>query len=312
MNLQQLEYIVAVDQFRNFSKAAEHCHVTQATLSGMVKKLEQELGVVIFDRKAKPILTTDCGQELIREARIILHHARALRELSKTVQQHISGRIRLGIIPTIASSLLPRILGPVHEAYPDLHLDVVERTTEAVVQALHQGELDAGIIATPWPEGDFEEHVLYYEALMVYGEVAQKRAYVMPEEIKEHRVWLFEEGHCLREQFIHLCSLEASKQNSAAFTFQANSFDTLLNMVDHYGGLTLLPELNCAHLDEQRRGRVRSFQSPIPVREVSWIYVRPFARHRINQALSQKITEIIAPQLMTRNYKNAELVIAQI
>jgi len=312
MNLQQLAYIIAVDRFKSFSQAAEYCHVTQATLSGMIKKLEAELGVVTFDRKVKPILTTDCGQEIIQEAKKVEHHLQVLKDLSHTVRSHITGEVRLGVIPTIASSLLPRILRPISQAYPELQLHVVEKTTDAIIQALKQGHLDLGIIATPWPAQSIEEEVLYYEALMVYGQAAVDRQYLLPEEIQAHPVWLFEEGHCLRDQFINLCSLQHKQAQPANFSFEANSFDTLLNMVDTYGGLTLLPELYCQTLTGARRDRICPFQAPLPVREVSLVYFRPFARYRINRALADLIRSELQGQLQSQQYDNSELVIARV
>lgn len=312
MNLQQLEYIIAVDQLGSFSQAAEQCHVTQATLSAMVKKLEAELEVVIFDRKTKPIITTDCGREILQEAKKVLHHATELRDLARSVKSHVTGRIRVGIIPTIASALLPRILPPLQQAYPELYLDISEQTTEGIVAALKNGSLDLGLIATPWPDDSLEENILYYEALMVYSHHADARTYRSPEDIRDQKVWLFKEGHCLRDQFINLCSLQPQEDPERRFTFQANSFDTLLNLVDTYGGLTLLPELYCQTLSPERRARVHAFQAPLPVREVSLVFYRPFARHRINHALTQSIRHILQGSLLTENYPASDLVIAKV
>lgn len=312
MNLQQLEYIVAVDQLRSFSKAATLCNVTQATLSSMVKKLESELELVIFDRKAKPVLTTDCGREIVHEAKKVLLHVNELQDLARTVKAHIIGEVNLGIIPTIASALLPRILSPLMKAYPELHLNITEQTTETIISNLKTGKLDMGIIATPWPDASLEEMILYYEALWVYGGKENGQTYLTPEDIQHEQVWLFEEGHCLRDQFINLCSLTPRESALGQFRFQANSFDTLLNMVDSYGGLTLLPELYCETLSEERRKKIRHFSSPIPVREVSLVFYRPFARHRLNQAIGDSIKGILEGELSTANYPASELVIAKV
>lgn len=312
MNLQQLEYIIAVDRLGSFSKAAEYCHVTQATLSAMVKKLEEELDLVLFDRKTKPILTTDCGQEIIKEAKKVVHHSNELLQLAKSVQGNISGQLKIGVIPTIASSLLPIIVQPVLDQYPALQLSIAEVTTDEITRALKQGELDMGILSTPISDKTIEENILYYESLLVYGDLPTDRQYLLPAEIKEHRVWLFEEGHCLREQFIHLCALNAADQQPQNFNFQANSFETLLNMADRFGGLTLVPELYAKGLSEARRTKLRPFKKPIPVREVSLVYYRPFARFRLIQALTHTITELIRDELMTKGYQNQDMVIAQI
>jgi len=312
VNLQQLEYIIAVDRLGSFSKAAASCHVTQATLSAMIKKLEEELDLVLFDRKTKPILTTDCGQEIIKEAKKVVHHSHELLQLAKSVQGNISGELKIGVILTIASSLLPIIVKPLLSQYPDLELRISEVTTDEITRALKKGELDMGIIATPIPDKTIEENILYYESLLVYGDLPADRKFLLPEEIKEHRVWLFEEGHCLREQFIHLCALNAADRQPKNFQFEANSFETLLNMVDSFGGLTLVPELYAHSLSEIRQAKLHPFKKPFPVREVSLVYYRPFARFRLIQALTHTITQLIQDALRTKDYQNQDMVIVQI
>ena len=310
MNLQQLEYIIAVDRLGSFSKAASHCHVTQATLSAMVKKLEVELGLILFDRKTKPIITTDCGEEIIQEAKKVLHHSNELLSLSKSVKGHVKGKLKLGIIPTVASSLLPLIVKPILEKYPELNLDVREITTDEIVKSLKNGDIDMGILATPIEDKTIEENILYYESLLVYGTTQENQKYLAPEDISEYKLWLLEEGHCLREQFVNLCALKAKEKQPDNFKFEANSLDTLIGMVDNFGGLTLIPELYTRNLSPNRKKKVRYFQTPYPVREISIVYYRPFARFRLIQALTNDITTLIKNQLMTKDYKNTEMVIS--
>ena len=312
MNLQQLEYIVAVDQLRNFSRAAEHCHVTQATLSAMVKKLEEELEVVLFERKASPIVTTDCGREIILQARKVLHESQQLRELSGKVKDNIQGQVKLGIIPTVASALLPKILKPITDKYPELQLDIREATTQDIIGQLKKGTMDLGILSTPLQLDDIEESILYYELLMVYGEKSTDRQYMMTDEIREHKVWMLEEGHCLRDQLIQICSLQEQKEGRENFALEANSFETLLNMIDTFGGLTLIPELYYQTLSEERRAKVSFFKAPVPVREVSLVYFRPFVKHRLINSLSREISEIVNARLMSNDYPKHELEIARI
>ena len=313
MNIQQLEYLVAVDRFKNFTKAAEYCNVTQATLSAMVKKLEEELDCVLFDRKSNPILTTDIGQTIIDECKIVLAHCRQIKEKAKKhTGGAIEGKIKLGVIPTIAASLLPKIIKPLLATYPKLHLEILETPTRSIIKHLKEGTIDAGIIATPGTDETIEETILYYEALMVYGEVDKTMKYIMPEEIKNSKVWLLEEGHCLREQFIQLCALKKKDSKPHNLTFDANSFETLLGMVDEFGGLTLIPELYYQSLPKEKQDKVSFFHAPIPVREVSLVYYRPFAKERIIAALADFITGNIAETLLSKRYSNAELVIARV
>lgn len=312
MNIQQLEYLVAVDRLKNFTKAAEYCNVTQATLSTMVKKLEDELECVLFDRKSNPILTTETGQAIIDECRIILAHCRQIKEKAKKHNGAIEGTIKIGIIPTIAGSLLPKIIKSLLETYPKLLVEIVEIPTQSIIKQLKEGAIDAGIVATPSTDEHIEEKILYYEALMVYGEVDKKMQYLIPEEIKNNKIWLLEEGHCLREQFVQLCALRKKDVKPNNLTFDANSFETLLGMVDEFGGLTLIPELYYQSLPKEKQEKVSFFKAPIPVREVCLVYYRPYAKERIISALAEFITGVVEKNLLSKRYSNAELVIAKV
>jgi LysR family hydrogen peroxide-inducible transcriptional activator len=312
MNIQQLEYIVAVDRLKNFTRAADACFVTQATLSAMVKKLEEELGLLIFDRKSNPPVTTDAGKQIVEDARNVLAHLRVLNDRVKEMHGKIGGTIRIGIIPTIANSLLPRILRGLMEAYPDLELDVSERTTSNIIRSLREGAIDAGILATPLPGENIDKRVLYYEALMVYGDSGLNKKYLLPEDVRNQQVWLLEEGHCLREQFINLCSLKKKQNTPKNLKLEANSFETLLNLVDEFGGLTLIPELFYQSLPIARKEKVIFFADPMPVREVSMVYARPFAKMRTVDAISGFIEHLLAKDLMAASYKANNMLVAKL
>lgn len=312
MNIQQLEYIVAVDRLKNFTRAADACFVTQATLSAMVKKLEDELGLLIFDRKSNPPVTTDAGKKIVEDARNVLIHLKVLNDRVKEMQGKIAGKIRIGIIPTIANSLLPKILRGLMEAYPDLELDVTERTTENIVRSLREGIIDAGILATPLPGENLDFRVLYYESLMVYGDSGLNKQYLLPEDVRNQQVWLLEEGHCLREQFINLCSLRKKQNTPKNLKLEASSFETLLNLVDEFGGLTMIPELYYNTLPEVRQKNVVFFADPMPVREVSMVFVRPFAKMRTVDAISGFIEHQISKELISSKYKKDNLLVAKI
>lgn len=311
MNFQQLEYIIAVDQLKNFSRAADFCNVTQATLSAMVKKLEEELGISIFDRKSNPIMTTECGSDIIVEAKKVLFHAQQLKTVSKSAFNKIEGKLRVGVIPTVASSLLPIVIKPVLEKFPELQLEISELTTSNIVRLLKNGDIDAGILSTPISNTDLEEEILYYEMLMVYGNLDTSKKYLIPEEINRNNLWLLEEGHCLRDQVLQFCSLKSSDHTPGQLKFEANTFDTLLNMVDSYGGLTLLPELYVKKMNSDQQKKISPFSSPIPVREVSLVYFRPFAKLRLINALANEIRFLTADKLESSKYKKSELVITQ-
>lgn len=312
MNLQQLEYIVALDKYKSFSKAAESCFITQATLSTMVKKLEEELDVVIFDRKTNPIITTDCGKSIIQEALKVLHHSNNLKLISSEVKGVIEGELKIGIIPTVAGNLLYRILPTILEKYPHLKLTINEITTNNIISLLKSGELDVGILSTPLNRSELEEEILYYEKLMVYGQIKQTNTkYIIPKDMVDEKVWLLEQGNCLTNQIINVCSLNRKKINSN-LSFNPNSFDSLLNIVDKLEGLTLIPELYYEDLPIERKLKARDFEAPFPVREISLVYYRPYAKLRLVNAVAKEIKEIIAPILQTSKLKSHEMNIAKI
>jgi len=307
MTLQQLEYAVAVDELRHFTRAAERLHVTQATLSAMIKKLEEEWGVVLFDRKTYPIITTHEGMVLLDEARKVLAQSRRLNDMAGSLNGRVQGKLRLGVIPTIASALLPRILPGLMAEFPGLQLELQELTTPVIAEQLKQGLLDGGILATPFGEAGLEEEVLRYEALFLYGRQPGEKNFILQEDIDVNKLWLLEEGHCLREQFMNLCSLGKKEVFPDKFRLEAGSLETLLGMVDAFGGLTLLPELFYQQLAPSRQEKIGYFQPPIPVREVSLVYYRPYAKNGLLQPLAQHIKDQISPVLSTKAFHNSEL-----
>lgn len=312
MNLQQLEYILAIDRYRNFTRAAEACFVTQATLSAMVKKLEEELGVVIFDRRSSPIMPTEIGKELLIEAREVLAHTTLLTEKAKSSSGKVEGHLRLAVIPTIANSFLPRILQPLLATYPGLSLEITEYTTSNIIRQLREGTIDLGLLSTPVEAPDMEHRLLYYESLMVYGDIDKQKRYVLPEEIRNHKIWLLEEGHCLRTQFMNLCSLREGDSRFQNLKFEASSFETLLNMIDQFGGLTLIPELLYLDLPAERKSRVSFFEAPLPVREVSLMYYRPYAKRCLIDAVEKFVITTMNPLLISRDIDKEELSITAI
>jgi LysR family transcriptional regulator, hydrogen peroxide-inducible genes activator len=307
MNLQQLEYILAVDHFRSFSKAAEHCHVTQATLSAMVKKLEEELNVVLFDRKSSPILTTDCGKDILQQAKLTVHHAQQVKETAMHIKDHIGGKIKIGILPTIANSLLPAILKDLLKVYKDLQFTFVELTTNPLIESLKSGKIDAGILSTPLENKELEEYILYYEPLLAYGEVLNEKTYQGKKISGNESLWLLEEGHCLRNQTLHYCGLQQSSHLTGNFSFEAGTLETLMHMVDLLGGITLIPELYYHHLCQEKKSKCKKLENPVPVREISLVVYRPYAKFRIVEALAQTIQTLTSPLLSSKHLKNVDM-----
>jgi LysR family hydrogen peroxide-inducible transcriptional activator len=297
VTIHQLEYIQAVDQFKSFSKAADYCHVTQATLSAMVKKLEEQLDIVIFDRKANPIATTENGREVLVQAQQVVAHANALLSSSKAINQKIEGKVKLGIIPTIASSVLPLIMKPLVEKYPLLHLEIHEVTTNQMIKDLREGKLDVGILSTPIASTDLETQILYVEDLRLYGYLSGGKQQISQSALSQQRIFLLQEGHCLRDQIIQLCDLKKSKSLPANLSVESNTFDTLLNLVDTFQGMTLLPSLYVQQLSEGRKKHLLEISDGTLRREVSICYYRPYAKWNIIRRLQAEITELVQVHL---------------
>ena len=193
MTIQQLEYILAVDQFRHFARAAEYCRVTQPTLSAMIQKLEDELGVKLFDRTVQPVCPTTIGQKVIDQARVILAQAAQVKDIISEDKQSLSGVFRLGVLPTIAPYLLPRFFPQLMEKYPELDIRVTEMKTQDIQQALHAGDLDAGIIASKLEDSFLTEETLFYEQFYAYvsrKEPSFKHEVIRTSDITGERLWL--------------------------------------------------------------------------------------------------------------------------
>ncbi|MHA8053373.1 LysR substrate-binding domain-containing protein [Aquirufa sp. OSTEICH-129A] len=293
MNIHQLEYILAVDQFKSFSKAADYCHVTQATLSAMVKKLEEQLDIVIFDRKANPIVVTENGREILLQAQQVVAHAHALLASSKSIHNKVEGRVKMGIIPTIANSLMPIILKPLLEKYPQLVLEIYEVTTNQLMKNLREGKLDMGILSTPIASNDLETMLMYHEPLHVYGHLKPGKKSITKEELSRQKIFLLQEGHCLRDQIIQWCDLKKNKHLPSNLFFESNTFDTLLNLVDEFQGMTLLPELYLRNLSAPRQLQVLDIEDGNISREVSLCFYRPYAKWNIVKQFSVDISQLV-------------------
>ncbi|CAN5424551.1 LysR substrate-binding domain-containing protein [soil metagenome] len=296
MNLQQLEYILAVNEFKNFIKAAEKCFVTQPTLSMMIMKLEEELGVKIFDRSKKPIEATPHGKEIIKRAKIILGEVFRLKEFAQEFKNEISGEIKLGVIPTLAPYVVPLFIQEIISAYPGLRLIIKELTTIQIIEFLKSNEVDIGLLATPLNEPDIKEHPLFYEEFLAYSPEKKgqnSKTYMLPSEINVDQLWLLEEGHCFRSQVLNLCNLRKKEMFSSHLQYEAGSIETLINLVDRNAGITIVPLLATLKFTPDQKKKLKRFKDPKPVREVSLVVNVNFARKKILEALKKEILKNI-------------------
>ncbi|MCD6354931.1 MAG: LysR family transcriptional regulator [Prolixibacteraceae bacterium] len=300
MTLTQLEYIVAVDAYRHFGKAAESCFITQPTLSMQIKKLEEDLEIIIFDRSKQPLIPTDIGQRIIEQSRIVLQQAEGINDIIKDYKNQVSGVLRIGIIPTMAPYLLPVFIGKYKRKYPNIFIKVFEQTTENIVNLLHKDLIDVGILATPLKEEKIIERPVFYEEMLVYANPAHKlhkQKVITLKDIATPEIWLLSDGHCFRDHVINLCSFLGTTDSKLPFHFEAGSLETIMNIIDREGGLTLIPELAKEGMSAKRLSNVLAFTDIKPLREVSLVYSRHFAKHKLIELLWREIKDAIPDEL---------------
>ena len=293
MNIQQLEYIVAVDNHRHFSRAAEASFVTQPTLSMMIQKLEDELGVKIFDRTQSPIEPTDVGRKLIDQARISLAQIHQIKEIVEEEKGIIKGVFRLAIIPTVSHYLLPKLMQTHREQNTDIRLVISEMTTNQILSGLAKGSIDGGILATPLHDDRMKEIPVYYEKFYAYVSPNERFLYAKSSleetDLKGAKLWLLDEVHCFRTQILNICNLKTKSIVNSAFTYEAGSIETLINIVDNNNGITVIPEMALDHLTEEQKKNVRFFKDNKPVREISLITRKDFLRERLIEMIEDEI-----------------------
>ena len=303
MTFVQLSYVVAIDNFRHFAQAAEFCNITQPTLSMQVHKLEQELGMKIFDRSKQPVIPTESGKEIIAQARKILAELDVMKNIVDARQGIHSGELKVGIIPTLAPYLLPLFVQSFTDKYPKVKVLVTELTTEQIIARLREGRLDVAILVTPLNEKGISEQVLFYEKLVAY--VSKKNAlfrktYLLSKDIDPHKLWLLEEGHCFRSQIMNLCELQKASREGSYFESEAGSVETLRRMVELNDGITILPELATMDLRPSQLQLLRQFKHPAPMREVSLVVHRDFVKKKLVEIFKKEIVASI-PERIRKN-----------
>ena len=293
MNIQQLEYIVAVDNHRHFSKAAEASFVTQPTLSMMIQKLEDELGVRIFDRSQTPIEPTDVGRKVIEQARASIAQINQIKKIVEEEKGVIKGVFRLAIIPTVSPYLLPKLMQIHREQKSDIRLVINEMTTNQILSNLAKGTIDGGILATPLHDDRMKERPVYYEKFLAYISPTERflhsKTSLEEADLNGAKLWLLDEVHCLRTQILNLCNLKNNNIVTSAFSYEAGSIETLINIVDNNDGITIIPQMALDHLTEKQKLNVRFFEKRSPVREISLITRKDFLRERLIEIIEDEI-----------------------
>ena len=292
LKLKDLRYLVAVADQRHFGRAAARCFVSQPTLSSQLKKLEQSLGVQLIERAPNNVSLTAAGEEIVARARRILEATDEVVTLARSQHDPLAGRLRVALLPTIGPYLLPRVAPAVRKALPRLELHLYEYQTAPMLQKLHAGELDVGILALPVDSAGLEARELYREAFSValpeHHPLAARHS-VRVADLKGEKLLLLEEGHCLRDQALEVCSRAGVHEQQ---DFRATSLETLRQMVASGAGITLLPELAGRGAYRNARGLVlRPFAKPAPVRQVGALWRKSSARRGAIDALCRVISE---------------------
>ena len=300
MTLQQLEYILAVNQFRHFAKAAEYCRVTQPTLSAMIQKLEEELDTRIFDRSQQPICPTPVGILIIEQAQKILVQANRIKNIIEEEKHSLTGTFKLGILPTVAPYLLPRFFPQLMKKYPDLAIRVIEMKTNDIKKALQTGEIDAGIVASLAGMEELQQTPLFYEQFFVYvsrKDILFNSEVIRTSDLNGEQLWLLDEGHCFRDQLVRFCQMKSARASQLAY--HLGSMETFMRMVESGKGVTFIPELAVLQLGDIQKELVRPFAIPCPTRQIVMLTNKNFIRHTLLEALTKEIKSSIPKEMLS-------------
>ena len=307
VTLIQLEYLVAVDTYRHFATAAEKCFVTQPTLSMQIKKLEEQLDIIVFDRTKQPVIPTEQGKKIIEQARIVLLESKRIDQIVQEVKDEVSGELRIAVIPTIAPYLLPLFTGDYKRKHPNVNLRIEEQVTETIVEKLEKDLLDVGILVTPLHEKQILEMPLYYEEMLIYSNKNHPlvtQPVIKVKDIATPEIWLLNDGHCFRHQVVNLCDLHELKSDTLPFEFEGGSLETLMRIIDKEGGYTLIPELAEEVIPEERKMQVRHFTQIVPLREVSLVFTRRFAKTKMISLLADTIKNKVPKHYLDKTRGN--------
>ena len=300
MTLQQLEYILAVNQFRHFAKAAEYCRVTQPTLSAMIQKLEEELDTRIFDRSQQPVCPTPVGIHIIEQAQNILVQANRIKNIIEEEKHSLTGTFKLGILPTVAPYLLPRFFPQLMKKYPDLDIRVIEMKTNDIKKALQTGEIDAGIVASLAGMEELQQTPLFYEQFFVYmsrKDILFNSEVIRTSDLNGEQLWLLDEGHCFRDQLVRFCQMKSARASQLAY--HLGSMETFMRMVESGKGVTFIPELAVLQLGDIQKELVRPFAIPCPTRQIVMLTNKNFIRHTLLEALTKEIKSSIPKEMLS-------------
>lgn len=294
MTIIQLEYLLAVANCGSFSQAAEHCFVTQPSLSMQVKALEEELGVVLLDRTKKPVVPTEAGEVVLEQVRETLRSFNYIREAVHELKGETAGKLRLGVIPTIAPYLMHRFMPTFIKEFPKVELEISEMKTADIVEALKKDRLDAALVAGGTCGEGIQEYDLFNDRFFVYVSPENplyERSNIRIEDIDIKDLVILSAGNCMRDQIIELCL--AKRQMPSHFSFESGSLETLMRIVDCTQALTIIPEMAIDFIPENRRDRVKQLAKGATSRKISVAVRRTYVKGSIIKALNETILKCV-------------------
>lgn len=309
MNIQiaQLKYFLALATTKNYSTAAQQCNVSQPALSMAIRKLEEELDLMLIDRKKNPITLTEKGEIIATQAVKLLDELSVLERMASDLHQDkLNGSLRLSVIPTLAPYLVPIFIKKFSNDYPGIELIIEEETKKSIIHRLKNSEIDAALLVTPIEEKSLIYATIFYEEFYLFSHDKLNKSYVLQEDVDIRHLWLLEEGHCMRHQMLKLCELRKLEHSNVVYN--AGSIESLINITESSGGMTIIPELATWNLTPERKERVTPFMNPTPVREVSIIYHKFTTKIRLINAVYTCLQEVIPSYMKIKdNYQKLDI-----
>ncbi len=303
MTITQLKYTLAVAEYGNFTTASEKCFVTQPTLSMQVQKLEEELGVTIFNRSTKPLQVTDVGEKVLYQARKIVEESSRMNDVISEEKGIIGGTLKVGIIPTVSPTLLPLFLNVFIKKHKNVELKIEEYNTDTLSKKLEDNTIDCAIAATPLNNSKIIEKPIYYEPFVAYvpdHHFLSGNKSLELDDLSNSDLLILQDGHCFRNQVLNLCSIDdVNKQ----YELKSGSFETLINLSNNGPWMTIIPYLHSNNLSNKNIQNIIPFEDPAPAREISMIYSKSQLKLPVINALTDTISSVIRGQIKYNDIK---------
>ena len=303
MTITQLKYTLAVAEYGNFTTASEKCFVTQPTLSMQVQKLEEELGVTIFNRSTKPLQVTDIGEKVLIQAKKIVEESSRMNDVISEQKGIIGGTLKVGIIPTVSSTLLPLFLNIFIKKHKNVDLKIEEYNTDTISKKLEDNTIDCAIAATPLYNSKIIERPIYYEPFVAYvpeHHFLSGNKSLGLDDLSNSDLLILEDGHCFRNQVLNLCSLDDLNKQ---YELKSGSFETLINLSNNGPWMTIIPYLHSNNLSSNNIQNIIPFEDPAPAREISMIYSKSQLKLPVINALMDTISSVIRGQIKYNDIK---------